>query len=149
MQNNLGIKLISVLDINTLKLYQARGLKIIQEIGEHHIHSDINHKPEKREGLFQQKSAPGSLFEPHTAPKDIEYQESSRAAEGIIEAEVVNNNEYNELIIVSNPKMLGFIKDDLNSKLKNLIKLRKMNIREIKKDLINHDVAAIEKAVFA
>lgn len=149
MQNNLGIKLIAVLDIKTLKLYQARGLKITQEVGKHHIHSDINHKHEKHEGTFHKGSGPASSFDPHTAPKDIEHQESSRRAEEFIEAEIVNNSEYNELIMVADPKMLGFIKHDVNSKLKKIIKVRKISTREIKKDLMHHDISAIEKAVFA
>jgi protein required for attachment to host cells len=149
MQSNLGIKLIAVLDINTLKLYQARGLKITREIGKYHIHSDINHRPEKHEGTFHRGSGPSSSFDPHTAPKDIEYQESSRAAEEFIEAGIVSDSEYNELIIVADPKMLGFIKQDLNSKLKKIIKVRQIVTREIKKDLVNHDIEAIEKAVFA
>ena len=53
MQNNFGLKLIAVMDINSLKLYKAQGLKIINEIGDFSIHSGNNHKTERHEGFHE------------------------------------------------------------------------------------------------
>ena len=142
MQNNLGSKLIAVIDINTLKLYKAQGLKITKEIGSFSIHSDSNHKSERHEGFHEKKSTPSSFYDPHTAPKDIEYQESSKAAIDHISKSFTNDSSFKELFIIANSKMLGYFRQSLNHNLKKVL------TKEIKKDLINHSTADIEKAVF-
>lgn len=142
MQNGFGLKLIAVLDINTLKLYEAKGLKVTSEISRHFIHADTNHKPEGHQSLKQRRSNPTSSFEPHTAPKDIEHQESSRTACHLIEKTYHSKPDYKELIIVTDPKMLGYLRKTLNTNLKKAV------TKEINKDLVNHDIEAIEKAIF-
>lgn len=142
MQNNLGLKLIAVLDINTLKLYEAKGLKITKKIDNHLIHSDVNHRPESHQGLTQKRSLQGSAFDPHTAPKDIEHQESARTASSLIEKEYNTKPDYKELIIVSDPKMLGYLRKTLGTKMKRAV------TKEVNKDLVNHDIEAIEKTIF-
>lgn len=143
MKNGFGLKLIAVMDINTLKLYEAQGLKINKIIATYLIKSNINHKPEKGEGFNQKKSTPSSYYDPHTAPKDIEHQESSRTATSYIEKAYAKNPSFKELIIISDSKMLGFIRQDLSNHIKKSIS------KEITKDLVNHTKEAIEKAIFS
>ncbi|NRB10640.1 MAG: host attachment protein [Rickettsiaceae bacterium] len=141
MKNNLGLKLIAVINVNTLKLYEAQGLKITKQIGDFNIAADTDHRQEKHQGFTKKKSVPGSFFDPHTQTKQIEQQESSKEASNQIASIYNKNNEYKELIIVSEPQMLGFIRKE--NKLKDMI------TREVKKDLVNHDLSSIEKAIFA
>ena len=142
MQNKLGLKLVAVLDINTLKLFEAKGLKITKPISNHHIHSDVDHHPESHQGLTQKRSSQGSAYDPHTAPKDIEHQESARTASNLIEKEYHTKPDYKELIIVSDPRMLGFLRKSLDTKIKRAVS------KEVNKDLVNHDIEAIERTIF-
>ena len=143
MQNSLGLKLIAVMDLNTLNLYEAQGIKIIKKIGGFSINSDTNHRKEKRQGYHSNKSSPSSFFDPHTAAKDIEHQESSKSASAYIEKTFTSNPSYKELMIVSEPKMLGFIRQNLNKNIKKSI------VKEIHKDLVHHNEHDIEKTVFS
>ena len=87
MENNLGIKLIAVISSVEMILYEAKGIKILKELEklpivfEKHHH----HKQEKTESHYQKKTTPGSLFEPRSAPKDIEYYEAAKKASVILE----------------------------------------------------------------
>ncbi|PCJ25236.1 MAG: hypothetical protein COA94_06525 [Rickettsiales bacterium] len=143
MRNDLGVKLIAVLDINSLKLYKAQGLKIIDEVGCFLIHSDVNHKTEKHEGFKGQKSTPSSFYDPHSSAKDIEYRESSKVAINHIKKIFASDREYKELFVVAEAKMLGHLRQYLTSGLKKCLN------KEIKKDLIHHKMKDVEKAVFA
>lgn len=143
MQNNFGLKLIAVMDINSLKLYKAQGLKIINEIGDFSIHSGSNHKTERHEGFHEKKSTPPSFYDPHTSPKDIEYQESSKTAIDHINKAFANNSSFKELCVVANAKMLGHFRQSLSNNLKKVLS------KEVQKDLINHTIEDIEQALFA
>ena len=143
MQNNFGLKLIAVMDINSLKLYKAQGLKIISEIGNFSILSSTNHKTGKHEGFNEKKSTQPSFYDPHTSPKDIEYQESSKTAIDHINRAFADNSSFKELCVVANAKMLGHFRQSLSSNLKKVLS------KEVQKDLINHTVEDIEKALFA
>jgi protein required for attachment to host cells len=143
MVNSLGLKLVVVLDINTLKLYEAQGIKINREIAIYEIKPDVNHRSEKGEGFNQKKSTPSSYYDPHTSAKDLEHQESSRLAISYIEQVYQGNADFKELIIVADPKMLGFIRKDLSQQLKKVV------VKEISKDLVNHSSQSIEKAIFS
>ena len=143
MVNSLGLKLVVVLDINTLKLYEAQGIKINREIAVYELKHDINHRPEKGEGFNQKKSTPSSYYDPHTPAKDLEHQESSRLAISYIEQAYEGNTDFKELIIVADSKMLGFIRKSLSQKLKEIV------AKEVSKDLVNHSAQSIEKAIFS
>ena len=142
MKNNFGIKLVAVLDVNILRMFEAEGIKVTKKLHSHKIHSDINHAESKHDGYNQKKSTPSSFFDPHTQTKDIECQESSNAASGLIEALLSNHSEYKELILVADAKMLGYLRNKLSANVSKLIS------REIDKDLVKHDMKDIEKAIF-
>ena len=74
MDGVLFFKLVAVLDINTLIIFRAQGLKIIDIVKKIAIHSSINHKTTKREGFQRQKRTQSSFYDPHSSPKDIEYR---------------------------------------------------------------------------
>jgi protein required for attachment to host cells len=121
------LKLIAVIDSKQMMLYDAQGfkitttkpLKLALDSEEHHHHR------EKRQSLYQNKSTPGSLFEPHTSLKDIEHKEAARS--------VIKHLE----------KIAGNVRQELKNGLK------KMVTEEIAKDLVQHSADAVERAVFS
>jgi len=144
MENNLGIKLIAVISSVEMILYEAKGIKILKELEklpivfEKHHH----HKQEKTESHYQKKTTPGSLFEPRSAPKDIEYYEAAKKASVILENKISNNLDYKRLIIVAEPKMLGYIRQSISNNLKKII------YKEITKNLVGQDIEDIQQSVF-
>ncbi len=144
MENNLGIKLIAVISSVEMILYEAKGIKILKELEklpivfEKHHH----HKQEKTESHYQKKNTPGSLFEPRSAPKDIEYYEAAKKASVILENKISNNLDYKRLIIVAEPKMLGYIRQSISNNLKKII------YKEITKNLVGQDIQDIQQSVF-
>ncbi|MGX6960681.1 MAG: host attachment protein [Rickettsia endosymbiont of Pentastiridius leporinus] len=146
MNNTAALKLIAVIDSKQMMLYDALGIKITNnkplklalDSEEHHHHR------EKRQSLYQNKSNPGSLFEPHTSLKEIEHAEAAKSVIKHLEKVTkADQNKYKELIIVAEPQMLGCVRH----KLKN--GLKKMITKEIAKDLVQRNAEAIERAVFS
>ncbi|AAU03932.1 host attachment protein [Rickettsia typhi] len=140
------LKLIAVIDSKHMMLYDALGIKITTnkplkltlDLEEHHHHR------EKRQSFYQNKSTPGALFEPHTSLKDIEHKEAARSVIKHLEKiTTANQTKYKELIIIAEPQMLGYIRQKLTSGLKKIV------TKEIAKDLVQHNVGAVERAVFA
>ena len=130
MKNNFGFKLVAVLDINTLILFKASGLKIIETIKNINIHSDINHKTEKHEGFKSHLKTQPSFYDPHSSPKDVEYIESSRTAAKYIKLVITNDRSYTKLFLVGSAKMLGHIRNSLDTQSKKLV------LKEIKKNMV-------------
>ena len=143
MKTDLGSKLVAVMDINILKLFEAQGLKIIKNVGNFDLSAGNHHGTAKRQGFNQKKSTPGSFFDPHSAPKDIDLKDAAKIASNHIEDKIQNHNEYNEVIIVSDAKMLGHIRQHFNNNLKKIIS------KEISKDMTHHNTGSIEKAIFS
>lgn len=144
MQNDLGLKLIAVMDAHVLKLYAAQGLKIVNHIKAYNL-ADENHAShiqERHQGFNKSSSGQSTFFDPHTSAKDIENQESAKSAIKYIEDILEHDSSYKELIIVASSKMLGEVRSKLN---KNT---QKLTSKEIAKDLVHHDEASVEKAVF-
>ena len=72
----------------------------------------------------------------------MEYQESSRAAVAHISNTFLENSTFKELYVVTDSKMLGHFRQSLSNNLKKVV------TKEIPKDLMNHNIADIEKALF-
>jgi len=142
MQSDRFLKLIVVADINNLKLFSARGLKILELLKDMTLESEVEHKKEKHDSLYQKKSAPRSRFEPHTSLKGIKYQESSRKISTHIDHVINCNKDIKSLIITAAPEMLGYIRQYLSNNTKKKV------IKEINKDLIHNSVEEIERGVF-
>ncbi|ABV73428.1 hypothetical protein A1E_02415 [Rickettsia canadensis str. McKiel] len=140
------LKLIAVIDSKHMMLYDAQGVKITTNkplklslyLEEHHHHR------KKRQSFYQNKSTPGSLFEPHTSLREIEHKEAAKSVIKHLEKIARNNQaKYKELIIVAEPQILGCIRQELKNGLKKMI------TKEIAKGLVQHSVDAVERAVFA
>ena len=146
MVSTASLKLIAVIDSKRMMLYDAQGVKITTnkplklslDLEEH------RHHREKRQSLYQHKFTPGSLFEPHTSLKDIEHKEAARSViKHLEQVTAADQGKYKELIIVAEPQMLGCIRQELKNGLKKMI------TKEIAKDLVQHSVDAVERAVFS
>lgn len=143
MQNHFGYKLVAVLDMNTLKLFKAEGLKITEEVGKFQLHKDEGRSVERHESLRGNKSGLSAFHDPHTSKKDIDLSDSSRAAIDHINHVFVSDSAYKELYIVASSKLMGHMRQMINGNLKKLV------TKEINKDLINHSIKDIEKAIFS
>ena len=146
MVSTAPLKLIAVIDSKQMMLYDAQGVKITTNkplklslyLEEHHHHR------KKRQSFYQNKSTPGSLFEPHTSLREIEHKEAAKSVIKHLEKIARNDQaKYKELIIVAEPQILGCIRQELKNGLKKMI------TKEIAKGLVQHSVDAVERAVFA
>jgi len=144
MRDSFGLKLIAVINSVEMVLYEAKGIKVIKRLKDFPIvfEKHRHHKKEKTESHYQKKSTPGSLFEPYSAPKDIEYREAAKKVSEIMEKKINDNLDYKKLIIVADPKMLGHIRQSVSKNLKNII------YKEIPKNLMGQDIYTIEQSVF-
>ncbi|MCC8417252.1 MAG: hypothetical protein LN588_01765 [Rickettsia endosymbiont of Bryobia graminum] len=77
MKNDLST-LITVANNAKFILYLAYGIKITKTLQTIPIILENHHKHTKKDSLYQKKSAPGSLFEPHSSPKDLEHHEAAK-----------------------------------------------------------------------
>jgi protein required for attachment to host cells len=144
MMNDLGVKLIALASSTKIVLYEASGVKVTKKLEELPIAEVHNHHNlEKSQSYYGKKSAPLSLFEPHTSAKDIEYNEAARRISAILEEKIQNNIvNYNKLIIAAEPKMLGELRQTLSNNVQKII------YKEISKNLIKEDIKFIEKSIF-
>ncbi len=143
MSHDLRLKLIAVTDSTKLKLYEAKGLKILNLVEEYDVENDKHHRGEKHESSYHKGPNPGSAFEPHTSAKEIEHTEAARVITHYIEKIMHENSDYKELIVTAEPKMLGFLRHHYSKFLKDSI------VKEIAKGLTHHDMQAIEHAIFS
>lgn len=143
MNNSFGLKVIAVLDVNTLKLFKGDGLKIVEEISQYQLHEKHVHDVQKHETLRGNKSGLSAFHDPHTSKKDIEYAEAVRESISHIEDLFTSDNDYRELYIVASTKLLGHMRSLLSSNLKKKL------AKEINKDLVHLNIKELEKAIFA
>lgn len=143
MSKNISNKVIAVLDVRVLKLYEAEGIKILNMLMQYSIQSDVDHKQLKHEGFRKQKYGQASFYDPHSMPKDLEYLEAAQKAANYIKKFLVANKSYNQLFLVANTKMLGYLRNTMDNNLKSIL------VKEVKKDLVKHSLIDIEKIVFA
>lgn len=142
MQNS-NLKIIAVADSKKAILYEAQGLKIKNQIETFSLEGEDHRWREKAQGKFQKASGPASMFEPHTSPKELEHHDAARLLADRLGELFSKNGDYKFLIIVAEPRMLGYIRQHLSDPLKKLL------IKEVVKDLIHKDKSAIEHAVFS
>lgn len=145
MVNDLGVKLIALASSVKVVLYEASGVKVNKKLEELPVVSEVHHHHnlEKSQSYYNKKSAPLSLFEPHTSAKDIEYNAAARRISEILEEKIQNNlAHYNKLIIVAEPKMLGELRQMLSNNVQKII------YKEIAKNLVNADIKSVEESIF-
>ncbi|RYE05873.1 MAG: hypothetical protein EOP33_01255 [Rickettsiaceae bacterium] len=141
MNNDLGIKIIAAIDLGRMRIYEAKGIKILKQVEELTLSVHKNHRHEK--GSFHKTSSSSSAFEPHTSTKDLEHQEAARAVANYLEKLFNDNHDYKELLIAAEPKTMGHVRNQLNNNLKKLV------TKELLKDFAHHDIHKIEHAFFA
>ena len=124
-----------------MTFYEAVELKITKKIAEIELPVDKHHRLGKEQSHYQKKSGPSSLFEPHTAPKELEHQEAARAIIKELE-KLISHNIYREVIIAAEARMLGFLRQEYTHAIK------KLEMREVPKDLVHHNKPELEKALF-
>lgn len=140
MKDEFGLKLIVLAGMHKLKLYTAKGIKVIDQLDDIDLNIDKHHRGEKSQSHCHQKGGANSLYEPHTSAKDIEHTEAARFISSQID-KILDNN-YREVIIAAEPGMLGFIKQHLSSHVK------KLEHREVPKDLLSYDKTKLEQIIF-
>jgi len=142
MRNDLGIKLIVVADIKKLIFYAAKGIKITETLDHIAIPVDKHHRGEKSGSHIQKGDSMNSLYEPHTPPNDIEHKEAADFICREIEKQLANKHDFKEIIIVADPKSLGFIRHQLGNNVKKLV------TKELAKDLTHHSMQDVEGSIF-
>lgn len=140
MTSNLGLKLIAVIDLNKLRLFEAQGIKINKKIEELPLSIHKEHRHEK--GNYQRGSNPGSAYEAHTPGRELEYQETAKIISQHLE-KVMVSPEYKELMIAADSKTIGHLRQTLSPHVKKTV------TKEVIKDLAHHDMAAIEEIFFS
>lgn len=141
MNNGLGLKMIAVVDLSRLRLYEAKGLKITKKIEELPLSIHKEHRHEK--GSYHKASTSSSAFEPHTSIKDIEHKSAAKAVVNHLENFLAHNSGYNELMIAAEPKTIGHIRAELTNPLKKIL------TKEIIKDLAHKEMHEIEQIFFS
>lgn len=141
MHNDLGLKLVAVVDLNRLRLYEARGVKILKKLEQLSLALHKEHRHEQ--GSYRNFSGPSSAFEPHTSEKDLEHSKTAKIINQHLEKVVEQHNDYKEVVIAAEPKMLGHIRQHLSPNLKKLV------TKEIAKDFVHQDMSAIEHSIFS
>lgn len=142
MTRNFGLKLIAVVDKFHLVFYEAEGLKINGKINSIDLSHGKNHKQQRHEGFFQKTSDPSGFFSPHTDPKELDDQNAARVIIEHLE-DMMQSGKYKELLIASSPRMLGYVRQYASTHLKDKIS------KELDKDLVNENMASVEKRLFA
>jgi len=136
-------KLIAVFSGFDLKLYEARGIKITSTLEMPPLAFEKHTRHEKHEGLYRKSSGPASEFEPHTSPADIDHLNAARIIVDYLEKVLGNPpDKYRELIVIGEPKILGYFRKHATPKIAHLI------TKSVAKNLTHHDVHAVESAAF-
>jgi len=136
-------KLLVVADSTKAQLYQVMGHKIKTLVGDYNVDSfHIGHERTEKKSSFNKKSGLAShSFEPHTMPKEADRNEFSKKLSELI-YHTKQNGEYEELVLIAEPKMLGSIRKNLNGKLYHCIS------KEIPKDMTGASPKVLEPLLF-
>ena len=141
MNSNFGLKMIAVVDLSKLRLYEAQGLKITKKIDELAI--SAHKEPRHEKGSFYKGSTQGSAYEPHTSIKDVEHYNVAKVVVSHLDKLLTHNSDSKELMIAAEPKTLGHLRSELTSHLKKIL------TKELVKDLAHYDMREIEQAFFS
>lgn len=99
----------------------------------HHLNADLDSKEHKKPSKTY--SHGGTLrhgVEAHTDPKEVEQQHFAHEIIAFVD-HAFKQNEFEDLILVASPKMLGVLNNDLGDQLsKRVVKKLDKNITELK-----------------
>lgn len=136
-------KFIVVIDSCHLILYEVRGLKIIKGPDNIQLPFSRHGRNEKIHGSYDGALGNNpSASDPHTMPKEIDRKNSAKIICECLNKLFEEKLECNELIIASDPKMLGLIREYFSKNLKMKI------TKEVDKDLVNQNILSIERSIF-
>ena len=140
---NKHVTYIIVADSHSARIFSKLNKKSPLELL-HQLVADLDLKEHKKP--TKTYSNDGTLrhgVEPHTDPREVEKQHFAHEIINFID-HALKQNEFEDLILVAPPKMLGFLSNDLGEQLsKRVIKkidknITEMKIDELEKYLKNH-----------
>lgn len=136
-------KLIVVANMKKVKFYSAHGLKLEALKEEHNCEELSTHHEvqEKRQGFFKKRSQQSHFFDPHHEAVDLLKSDFSKIIVKHLK-EIWANKNFDKLIIIAEPKILGFIRKNLDPILAGQI------IKEVAKDLVNAETSEISYTAF-
>lgn len=98
----------------------------------HQLSADLDFEHKKPGRTFNSTGSLRHAVEPHTDPKDVEKQHFVEKIIPILKS-ASNNNEFEDLILVASPKMLGILGNNLGEQLtKKLVAKLDKNITSMK-----------------
>src|SRR4051794_16958343 len=108
MRSSQQLKLIVVFNSFHLELYEADHEKIISGPEEVQLPFKKHPRERKNSGLSQRIPSHGGAFEPRTSPEELDHQDASKMISVYLEKKLRDTNEYKELIVIGDPKTLGY-----------------------------------------
>lgn len=135
-------KLVAVAGITKLRLFVAEKHHFTEVLPEIAIERDKTHRLSHSESHYHQKVQPDSSYDPRTTPEEIEHIESARDISAEI-ALVVKAKNIHEVILIAEPRMLGFLRKYIDPSVKKLI------TEEIGKDYLRYTEQELIKAIFS
>lgn len=110
----------------------------------HHFAADLDLKEHKKPSkTFSDGGSLRHAVEPHTDPKEVEQQHFAHEVITFID-NALKQNEFEDLVLIASPKMLGVLNNDLSEQLsKKVVKkidknITKMTIDELEEYLKDH-----------
>ncbi len=147
MAMTLPSKLIIVLNSFKAKILEANGLKVTKTLKELDYHKETTHQhfnPPRHQGFTHRSSTQSHFFDPRSSALEIERQEFTKIITKKIQDILTSNpKHYGEVILVAEPKALGELNHSLGNHLKSLV------TKQVSKDLVDHEIRDIERAVFS
>jgi protein required for attachment to host cells len=138
-------KLIVVANSQHMKFFikeQGERMKLLEE------KSLLPHPtPEKHSSGHQSSVTQSHSLNPHTSSKDINNDRAARTIIDYLNTTTANNNHdqrghhFKEIIITAEPQLLGHIRDHLDKRLKELIKI------QLPKDFIHNSIDELQHAI--
>mgnify|MGYP003999288987 CR=1 FL=1 len=136
-------KLLLIADAKLAKFYLAEDFKIKSLVKEFTVEdAKIHHDRQLRKtGKFNKSSGSGPrFFDPHSEAKDLDRSDFCKAIMYEM-SKLFDETSYDQLILVCGPKMLGGLRNEFPAKLKAI------DIKEFRKELIHDNVKQIEEEV--
>jgi protein required for attachment to host cells len=135
-------KLIVVADSKHAVFYNALGIKLqgkkktmdAKDFGIHH------NTQARREGFYHIGSNPSHYFDPRSDTKKLDRAEFAKK---IVDEITESEGQYDQLILIADPKTLGEIRSSMPDK------LTKRVYKEIPKDLVGSSEADIEDEILS
>jgi protein required for attachment to host cells len=137
-------RLIVVANHEKAQMFRAEGRKIHEKLEELENEEAGTLQPRsRRQGLSQHMGVAGHFFFPHTGIKEVEKESFARVLSHEIYKRM-GNGDFDELILVAEPKMLGLIRKNLHHSYSNVPIHKALNL-----DVTTLNMKALEAKVFA